>query len=285
MKELVEAVKTRAEDSLTPSGKEYFKLSVEAVKQLSSDYSCPPREVEITALNNNVVPERYQRSLGTVGGLEGQVNLLNCRVGIVGMGGLGGLAADLLARMGVGLLVLIDGDVFADSNLNRQNISSESNLGQNKAAAARERLKQVNSSVEVAVYEQFVEKNNIYEMLKGCHLVLDCLDNLPTRFLLQDTCRRLNIPMVHGAIAQFYGQISTIFPEDKGLETVYGSYEGKESRGVEKDLGNPATTASLVSSLQVQEALKVLLNKGALYRNKFLFIDTLENSWEMISWE
>lgn len=282
---LNEAVKAFSESSLSPGGEEYRKISIEAVKKIAADHLCAPREVELAALNNNVVPERYQRSLGTVGGVRGQLRLLQCCVGIVGLGGLGGLAADMLARMGIGLLVLIDGDNFAESNLNRQNISCEINIGQNKAAAARERIQQVNSSVEVTQFEQFVDESTILEMLKGCHLVLDCLDNLPTRFLLQKSCRKLNIPLVHGAIAQFYGQVSTIFPGDKGLEAIYGPVESGQSKGVEKELGNPATTASLVSSLQVQEALKVLLDKGSLYRNNFLFIDTLENSWEIINCE
>ena len=281
---LVEALRAASQEGIDPDEKNYRKLSLDVEKALADKYTCSLREVEIAALENQIIPERYQRSLGTVGGEQGQLRLLKSCVVIVGLGGLGGLATELLARMGVGNLVLVDGDTFSESNLNRQLISSQENLGHNKAQAASARIKQVNSSVEVKVIDAFISEENVDEMIGSGQVVVDCLDNLMARFLLQGACERQDIPMVHGAIAQFYGQLSTILPGDRGLNAIYGEYREEMNKGIEKQLGNPATTPALVASLQVQEVLKLLLRKGTLFRNRLLYIDTLDGNWEEIKW-
>lgn len=282
MKEPFDIIKSFAEDGVSPSGRPYSKMSFKAVQLAAAQLSCSLKEVEIKALKNGIVPERYERSLGTIGGAEGQIVLLRSRAAVVGLGGLGGLASELLARMGVGTLVLIDGDSFSESNLNRQVLATEGNIGQNKAEAAGQRIKRVNAAVETVVYKKMAKKENISFMLRGCNVALDCLDNLQTRFLLQESCQQLGIPLVHGAIAQFYGQVSTILPGEPGLKAIYKSYEIGKDKGIERALGNPSTTPALVSAWQVQEAIKVLLNNEALIRNRLLFIDTLHGGTETI---
>ena len=285
MEDFSAAIKLLAEESMSPAGKPYLTISLSSVRSAASQFSRSIKEAEITALKNNIVPERYERSLGTVGGKEGQILLLNSRAAVMGLGGLGGLASELLARMGVGTLILIDGDSFSESNLNRQVLANEENLGDKKAEVARIRIKQVNAAVDAISFAQMATEDNIENMLGGCHVVLDCLDNLTTRFLLQETCQKLSIPMVHGAIAQFYGQVSTIFPGDPGLNVVYRSFEKGKDKGIEKELGNPSTTPALVAAWQVQEAIKLLVKKKELLRNRLLFIDTLEGSCETIQLE
>jgi len=280
--ELEQAVKKLAEESISPSGKAYHKISLASVRQLAGEFDCSIKEVEISALTAGIVPERYERNLGTTGGLDGQLLLLNSRVAVIGLGGLGGLAVELLARMGVGAIVLIDGDTFSESNLNRQILSTEENLCQKKAEAARDRIARINAAVETTVITEMATGDNLEKMLQGCNLALDCLDNLETRFLLQETCQKLGIPMIHGAIAQFYGQVSTIFPGDQGLKVIYGSFPKGQNKGIERELGNPAATPALVAALQVQEAVKVLLKKGEPLRNRLLFVDTLQGSCETI---
>lgn len=260
----------------------YRGLSVAAVGEIASLCSLSLKEVEIAALEAKVIPLRYARSMGTVGGPAGQLRLLGCRVAVLGLGGLGGLVAELLARMGVGTLVLIDGDNFCDSNLNRQIMATERWLGEQKATATAARLTEVNAAVEQVVFNQFATSDNLASMLAGCTVAIDCLDSLSTRFMLEDCCRRLEIPFVHGAIAQFYGQIAVIYPEDPGLEAIYGPQDMEKDQGIEKELGNPATTPALVASLQAQEALKLLLNTGQLLRGRLLFIDTLQGTFETV---
>ena len=285
MKELSQVIKLLAEESLSPAGKPYLTVSLSSVRSAASQFSCSIKEVEITALKNSIIPERYERSMGTVGGTEGQILLLNSRAAVMGQGGLGGLASELLARMGVGTLLLIDGDSFSESNLNRQVLATEDNLGEKKAEVSRSRIKSINAAVDAISFAQMATEENIEKLLGGCHVVLDCLDNLKTRFLLQDTCRKLSIPIIHGAIAQFYGQVSTIFPGDQGLNAIYRSFEKGKDKGIEKELGNPATTPALVAAWQAQEAIKLLLNKKELLRNRLLFIDTLEGSCDTIQLE
>lgn len=276
-------IKAKAnEKSIVFDKVEYGALSLAAVRKIASICSLSLKEVEVNALEMGVIPLRYERSLGTVAGPAGQLQLLRSRVAIVGLGGLGGLVAELLARMGVGTLVLIDGDRFSESNLNRQIMSSEAVLGVQKASAAAARLKEINAAVEYVVYAQFATPHNLEGMLAGSDVAVDCLDSLSTRFMLENGCRNLNIPFVHGAIAQFYGQVAVIYPGDPGLTAIYGPPDNDKEHGIEKELGNPATTPALVASLQVQEILKILLKIEKLLRNRLLFIDTRQGSFETI---
>lgn len=285
MRKLADAVNSRSKEALSPDGKEYRSISLAAVREIARKFSCPLREVEIAALKRGIIPERYQRNLGTTGGAEGQVRLLKSRAAVVGLGGLGGLASELLARMGVGTLVLIDGDSFSESNLNRQLLSTEENLQQKKTEAAAARIKQVNSAVELITFNEIATEENIDGMIEGSDVVLDCLDNLKSRFLLETSCNRLGIPLVHAAIAQYLGQLCTIFPGDPGLKAIYGPFEEKRNKGIEKELGNPPATPALVASWQVQEAVKILLNRGNLLRRRLLFIDTEQGICEILEME
>ncbi|HNT06004.1 MAG TPA: ThiF family adenylyltransferase, partial [Anaerolineae bacterium] len=117
------------------SGAELRAISLANVAALARELRLRRRQVELAALQEHILPERYLRSLGTVG-WEGQIKLLSSTVGVVGVGGLGGWVIMALARMGVGRLVIIDGDVFADSNLNRQALCRESDLGRPKVDVA-----------------------------------------------------------------------------------------------------------------------------------------------------
>ncbi|MGB9826199.1 MAG: ThiF family adenylyltransferase, partial [Desulfofundulus sp.] len=127
---------------------EYNILPQAAEMELAKELNMPRREIQITALESGIVPGRYLRNMGTVG-VAGQLRLLSSTVAVVGCGGLGGLVVELLARMGVGRLVLVDGDVFDDNNLNRQVLCTEADLGKPKVMAAYERALAVNAAVEV----------------------------------------------------------------------------------------------------------------------------------------
>jgi molybdopterin/thiamine biosynthesis adenylyltransferase len=176
--------------------------------------------------------------------------------------------------MGVGRLVLVDGDVFVDHNLNRQVLSSEGNLGQSKARVAAERVREINSAVDVVAYAAYATQQGVVGMLDGADVVIDALDRLPPRLMLQDAAARVGVPMVHGAIAGMMGHVMTILPGDGGLRTLYGGGTLPE-RGVEVELGTPAPTPMLIAALQVQETIKVLTGKGELLRGRTMFIDGL----------
>ncbi len=258
-------------------------ISVSNEHYLAAQYNLECRNIQQTALEQSILPLRYLRNFGTIG-FGGQLKLLDSTVGIVGIGGLGGLIVELLSRMGVGHLVMIDEDEFEDNNLNRQLFSTESNLGKSKVEAAQERISIINSGTSLTLYAQKMTSENSQELLSPCHIVIDALDNMSSRFVLQKAAKALGIPMVHGAIGGFLGQVSTIFPEDKGLYAFYPEGENTPNRLAETILGNPAATPSMVGSWQVQEAIKYITGKGNLLRNKMLFFDALSANVEIFKY-
>jgi len=264
------------EEAINSSGEKYYCVSVNQVKEIARKFQTKSREIEISALQNNIIPERYQRNLGVISPSE-QAKLLQSKVVIIGAGGLGGTVLELLTRIGIGKLIIVDKDIIVDSNLNRQILSTEKNLGQSKTEFAVKRVKEINSSIEITGHSTFVNSNNVKEIIKGAEVVVDALDNLPSRFVLQKACRDLKIPLVHGAIAGFNGQLTTIFPEDKGLKLIYGSDRDLPEHGSEVTLGAPTVSPALIASLEAQEVIKILLKRGKLFRNKLLYLD-IENA-------
>jgi molybdopterin/thiamine biosynthesis adenylyltransferase len=264
----------QAADDLRVIDLEQVHELADALASSSSEMgrSASIRSVELAALEMGVVPTRYLPNLGTIG-VSGQVKLLRASVAIVGLGGLGGHVAEALARMGVGHLTLIDGDVFEETNLNRQLLCAEENLGAEKALAARRRAAKVNAAVETVAHAEILTGENLPRLLGGVDVVVDALDRLPTRLMLQEGAQALGIPMVHGSIAGFLGQVATIFPSDLGLRGLYGGLDELPEQGLEAELGTPAPTPMMVAAWQAQEVVKVLTGKGELLRNRLLLID------------
>jgi molybdopterin/thiamine biosynthesis adenylyltransferase len=174
--------------------------------------------------------------------------------------------------MGVGHLIIIDGDTFAENNLNRQALCTEANLGQLKAEAAGARVAAVNSATQVTLHPVMADEKGMGEMLAGADVVVDALDTIPTRLVLQKVAQGLGIRMVHGAIAGYVGQVMTVFPGDEGLFAIYGRDDVPE-RGIESEVGNPAATPIMVAAWQIQEVVKILLGAGDLLRNRMLVMD------------
>ena len=255
-------------------------IALDRVRALAREFDVSPVEVELAALEARVLPRRYLRSLGTVG-WEGQIKLLRSTVAVVGLGGLGGNVVEGLARMGGGRLIVVDGDVFLDHNLNRQVLSAETDLGLLKAEVARARIAQINAAVEVIAHPEEATGENLLRLLDEAEVVVDALDRLPSRLMLQEAARKMDIPMVHGAIAGYFGQVMTIFPEDEGLRALYGGGSVPQ-QGIEVQLGCPAATPMMVAAWQVQEVMKILLGRGQLLRHKMLFMDAEAGTVEFL---
>ena len=213
---------------------------------------------------------------------EENLRLRTFRVAVVGCGGLGGHIIEMLARMGIGHITAIDGDVFEPHNLNRQLFSLPSNLGMPKAQEAKKRIALVNPDVKVVAVQQMLDEANAEELLQGHDIVCDALDNVTTRKIVARAAARLNMPMVFAAIAGWYAQIGTIMPGNDLLDKIYP--EGVD-KGAETRLGNPAFTPAMAASLQLAETIKVLLKKQGVLKNKLLVIDTLEHQYEVIPFE
>jgi molybdopterin-synthase adenylyltransferase len=221
---------------------------------------------------------RYTRNVATLS-IEENEGLKNCTVCVVGCGGLGGYIIEMLGRLGVGHITAIDGDGFEESNLNRQILSDIESLGINKALRAKERMGKVNPLIEIKAVTERLTSLNGREILEGAQVVVDALDSIETRLMLENLCEELNIPLVHGAIGGWYGQVTTVLPGDRTLSRFYG---GRASQGIEKKLGNPSFTPALVASIEVSEVVKLLIKRGELLSRKMLVIDLLEQEYEVI---
>jgi len=251
---------------------DFSVISIDETMKIVQRFHLSPIEVEIAALREKILPERYQRNYDTISYSE-QIKLLQSKVAVIGCGGLGGNIIELLARLGIGELILVDGDIFSENNLNRQILCNEENISRSKAEAAVERIKMINSSIQTRTYSRFIDSENTCEIIKGADLVVDALDNVSDRFILEKGCQKERIPLIHGAVEGVNGQVSTIFPKDKGFELIYGPSKkhGKQKKNSRISVLSP--TPALVASFQVQEVIKVLLERGTTLRKKLLFIN------------
>jgi len=228
-----------------------------------------------------LAPARYARNRELISPAR-QAALQQTHVAVVGLGGLGGAAVEILARIGIGALTLIDGDCFEETNLNRQILCTEENLGRPKAEVAAARVAQINPTVSVRCIAAYLDSDRADAMLAGAQLVMDCLDNLPARFVLQDAARRLKIPLVSAAVAGASGQVTVIEPGDQGLEAIYGPAQSVPERGAEIRLGVLPYTVIALASLACSEVLKILLNTGTGLRRKILLVDLMDNRFDIV---
>ncbi|MGE5630320.1 MAG: HesA/MoeB/ThiF family protein [Caulobacteraceae bacterium] len=221
---------------------------------------------------------RYARNMQMLTAEE-NTRLKDFKVCVIGCGGLGGYVIEMLGRLGIGYITAVDGDVFEESNLNRQILSDAESLGMSKAFAAKERMAKVNPLITLNPVRARFDSVNGCQIIGGHDVVIDALDNLESRLLLEDLSEDAGIPLVHGAIAGWFGQVTTILPGDRTLKKLYP--EGI-NHGIEKELGNPSFTPALVASIQVSEVLKLLIKRGSVLSGRLLMINLLEQQFEII---
>ncbi len=250
-----------------------------AQREAASRFGKSVAEIEVAALGWDLLPARYRRNRETVS-IADQFRLSSSRVAVVGCGGLGGYLIEQLARLGVGTLVVIDPDVFEEHNLNRQLLSSPAHLGVAKVDVARDRVAAVNPAVEVIAHRVAFSRANGRELLGGCSAVLDGLDSVVVRRELSAACGELRIPLVHGAIAGWYGQIALQLPGGD-LSPLFPA-SNTTGKGVETKLGNPSFTPAVVASLQVAELTKLLVGRGTSLAQRTLFVNLLDMQFDEV---
>ena len=236
-------------------------------------YGVTTGQVEEAALEAGLLPARYQRNRMTLSTAD-QLKLFRSTVAVIGCGGLGGYVVEELARLGVGRLKAIDPDVFEEHNLNRQLMSTIATLGRPKVEAACARVAEINPAVQLLPSRERFCKENGKSLLSGADVAVDALDNITTRLELAGVCTDLGIPLVHGSIGGWYGQVVSQFPGENTLQTIYGRCA--DGVGVEKHLGNPSYTPAVVASLQVAEVCKILLDRGTPVARAMLVINLLD---------
>ena len=217
---------------------------------------------------------RYLRNVPAL--TEAECSILHIKkVAVIGCGGLGGHLIELLARVGIGHLVAVDGDVFEETNLNRQLLSSVSALGSGKAAAAKTRISEINPDIQVTVYSEFLNADNAPEILAGCDAAVDALDSIAARKILSRACSELGIPLVHGAIAGWVAQAAISMPGDGLVDRLYP--EGTAVR----DKSALSFTPALCASMQAALCVKLLTGRPAETGTLYYF-DLLHQEFETI---
>jgi len=217
---------------------------------------------------------RYDRNIPALTEEECAV-LRSKRVLVVGCGGLGGHILDQLCRIGIGFLRVVDGDVFEETNLNRQLLSEVPLLGIHKAASAAEHIRRVNPETTVEAVNAFMSETNVRELICGCDVVMDALDNIPGRRILAAACNAANIPYIYGAIQGWVAQAAVSMPGDHLIETLFP--EEVEIRDKSVLSFTPALCASMQTSLCVKLLVGRPVETGTLY-----YFDLLNLEFETI---
>ena len=215
-------------------------------------------------------------------GEEGQEKLKQARVLIAGVGGLGCPIALYLTTAGVGRLGLIDDDVVSLSNLHRQVLYNEADIGQPKAECAARHLQQKNSDIELTAYPIRLTKENAERLIRDYDIVVDGCYNHATRYLISDVCHQLQKPYVYAAIGAFQGQVGILCYEHNAptYRTLFPDEEAMLS--VEAGKGVIGTTPAVVGSIAANEVLKLIIGYGDVLKNKLFCIDLLTLQTQLI---
>ena len=218
---------------------------------------------------------RYQRNIPAL--TEEECTLLQGkRALVVGCGGLGGHIIDQLARIGIGALRVVDGDVFEPSNLNRQLLSSVPLLGTNKARAAADHIRRVNPHVEAEAVEAFMTEENVHALVSGCDIVMDALDCIPARKRLAAACADAGIPYVYGAISGWVAQAAVSMPGDGLVEMLYPPHVQIRDKSV------LSFTPALCAAMQVSLCVKLLTGRP-VETGRVYYFDLMNQEFESIA--
>jgi len=216
--------------------------------------------------------ERYDRQIMIKGfGEEGQEKLKRAKIVIAGGGGLGSPSSIYLAAAGIGTIRIVDHDRVELSNLNRQVLHWDNNIGRRKVVSATEKLSQLNQGVKIEAIDEMITEANVSQLVAGFDLVVDAMDNLPTRYLLNKAALEKDIPFFHGAVYGFEGRAMTIIPGKTAcLECVYhGATTPEEKFPV---IG---VTPAIIGCIQAAEVIKYIVGMGELLTNRLLVYDGL----------
>ncbi len=271
------------------AAKTLTELGYEDVASLAGGYTDWKRNGFPTQLPRTLSPDqrsRYSRHLLIPEvGEEGQQKLLDAKVLLIGAGGLGSPASLYLAAAGVGRLGIVDADVVDASNLQRQIVHSTDTLGRPKVESAKRTIEALNPDVEVVAYEERLTSDNIDRILAdGWDLIVDGADNFPTRYLVNDASVWHGIPVVHGSIYRFDGQVTVFAPhEGPCYRCLFPTPPPPELAPSCAEGGVLGVLPGIVGSLQANEALKLALGTGDSLVGRLLLFDALRTEFTEVS--
>ena len=225
--------------------------------------------------------ERYSRQILMENiGEDGQEKLKQANVFIAGAGGLGSPISIFLAAAGIDRMPIVDNGFVELSNLNRQILYGDEDIGQSKLVCAKKALKRLNPHIQVEAIPETIQAENVSELVGNCDIIVDALDNYPTRWLLNQVAFQKNIPLVHGAVEEFYGQATTIVPgRTNCLKCLFPEGPAQQIWPI------ISATCGLIASIQATEVIKYILGIGDLLENRLLIIDGLHTKVEEMQLE
>ncbi len=233
---------------------------------------------------NNEQLERYGRHINLPNvGIEGQEKLLDSRVLIVGMGGLGSPVAMYLAAAGVGTLVLADFDQVELSNLQRQIAHNSNSIGQLKTHSARDTCLALNPTIAIETIDYTLDESDLGSIIQSVDLVIEASDNFPTRFAVNAACVKHKKTLVSGAAIRFDGQVSVFNGANEDApcyECLYKS--GREAAETCAVTGVFAPLVGVIGTIQAMEAVKILMGIGESLESRLLLLDGLSMQWQEI---
>ena len=232
---------------------------------------------------NNHELERYSRQIMLEGiGYDGQLKLRDAHVCVVGVGGLGTPIVSQLAAMGVGHLRIIDRDVVELSNLHRQTIYNDSDIGQVKVEVAAKKLMAMNPNIEVEPMPVSVNEYTAPKIVEGCDVVIDGLDSVMARYALNDACLQLKIPYVYGGAIGLLGSACTIIPNETAcLRCIFPSLVDDDMPTCSTEGIHPSVL-SVIAGTEVSEAVKIVVGHKPRLLNKLLYFDLADLTFDLI---
>ena len=222
--------------------------------------------------------ERYKKHLTLKEiGFKGQLKLKSSSVLCIGAGGLGSPVLLYLAAAGIGRIGIVDNDQVEKSNLQRQIIHETDTIGNLKIDSAQERLKRFNPNTEVVTFNERINSDNILKIIKEFDVICDCSDNFGTRYLINDACLILNKPLVFGSVQGFEGHISVfnLRKNSPNLRDLLPESPTKNSVPSCEEFGVIGVSTGLIGVLQVNEVIKIILQKGGILDGKFMIFNLL----------
>lgn len=259
-----------------PSGKTADLLRLDDLVGLAQKTGSSLRELEITALESNFVPEHYVRNMESLSAKD-QIRLLESKVTMVGLGGLGGNILEILARTGIGQIAAADGDVFEESNLNRQLLATTNETGRSKADAAIRHCREINPAVELEAQNKYLDGHDMDKLFKDADLVVDALGGLDSRLELQKAAARSNTPLVTGAMSGWTGYVGVVAPGGPGPAELMG--RGSADEDIQ---GCPSATVTTVAALMCAQAVKILLG-SPVKTGSMILMDLNDMTFERVS--
>jgi molybdopterin/thiamine biosynthesis adenylyltransferase len=228
---------------------------------------------------NDAEKTRYSRQIRLFGE-DGQERLLRTSVFIAGAGGLGSVISLYMAAAGFGKIRIVDCDTVELSNLNRQILHANADVGRAKAKSAYETLTGINPEIEVEALVETISEENIDQLLQGCDIIMDAMDNFPVRYLLNRAALQRKIPLFHGAISGYQGQATTIIPGKTACLACI--FPRAPPASIFPALGS---TCGVIGSIQVTEAVKYVTGAGKLLENRLLLWDGLNGCQDEMAYE